>query len=173
MSVSLDDVYVRTCLQILEGTAHQLDKAEDYCTANGLSPETVTEACLAPDMWPFARQVMQVCHHSAGTIAGVRQGVFGPELNPAPNDFASLKSAVRQATEILQAVPSGELDAIASRDMRFEFGPRRMDFTVADFLLSFSLPNFFFHAATAYGILRHLGIEVGKRDFLGQVRLKP
>ena len=172
MTVSLDDAYLKTCLQILGSTALQLDKAEEYCKANGLSPEAVTEARLAPDMWPYAKQVSQAVHHSAGAISGVRAGVVGPDLGPAPSDFASLRSDVTQALEALRAVPAGELESIADRDMRFEFGPRRMDFTVADFLLSFSLPNFFFHATTAYGILRNLGVDVGKRDFLGQIRLK-
>ena len=173
MTVSLDDVFVKTCLQILESTALQLDKAEEYCKAKGLSPEVVAEARLAPDMWSYAKQVTQVVHHSAGAIAGVREGVFGPDLDPAPSDFAAPRSEVARAIDMLRALPAGELDSIADRDMRFEFGPRRMDFTVADFLLSFSLPNFFFHATTAYGILRHLGVDIGKKDYIGQVRLKP
>lgn len=173
MPVSLDDAYVKTCLQILASTALQLEKAEEHCKANGLPDETMTEARLAPDMWPYAKQVSQAVHHSARAIAAVREGVFGPDLDPAPTGFVALKDEVAQGLEALRAVPAGELDAIAGRDMRFEFGPRRMDFTVADFLLSFSLPNFFFHATTAYGVLRHQGVEVGKRDFLGQIRLKP
>lgn len=172
MTVSLDDVYVKTCLQILESTAHLVDKAEEHCKSNGLSPELLTEARLAPDMWPFAKQVFETGHHSARAILGVRAGVFGPELDPAPGDFASLRNEVAGSIEFMRAMPPGELDAIAGRDMRFEFGPRRMDFTVADFLLSFSLPNFYFHATTAYGILRNQGVEIGKRDFIGQVRLK-
>lgn len=172
MTISLDDAYVKTCAQILGSTALQLDKAEEYCKANGLSPEAVLGARLAPDMWPYAKQVSQVVHHSARAIAAVHEGVFGPDLDPPATDFAALRKEVEQGLEALRAVPAGELDAIADRDMRFEFGPRRMDFTVADFLLSFSLPNFFFHATTAYGILRHLGVDVGKRDFMGNVRLK-
>lgn len=172
MAVSLDDAYVKTCLQILEGTTVQLDKAEAYCKAMGLSPDAVIEARLAPDMWPFAKQVSQAVHHSAGAIAGVREGVFSPALDPAPGDFTALKGGVAQALQVLRSLSAGELDAVADRDMRFEVGPRRLDFTVADFLLSFSLPNFFFHATTAYAILRHLGVDLGKRDFLGQIRLK-
>lgn len=173
MTVSLDDAFVKTCLQILESTALQLGKAEEYCMAKGLSPEAVVEARLAPDMWPYAKQVTQIVHHSARAIVAVREGVFGPDLDPAPSDFAALRSEVTRALDMLRAMPAGELDSIADRDMRFEFGPKRMDFTVANFLLSFSLPNFFFHATTAYGILRHLGVDLGKRDYIGQVRVKP
>ncbi|AIT81047.1 DUF1993 domain-containing protein [Novosphingobium pentaromativorans] len=172
MSVSLDDAYVQTCLQILRALAGQLEKAEDHCKTAGVSPETLTEARLAPDMWPFAKQVFEAGHHSARAIEGVRAGLFGPELDPVPSDFPTLREQVAQSIATLEGVAPGELDAIADRDMRFEFKSHRMDFTVADFLLSFSLPNFFFHATTAYDLLRSQGVAIGKRDFLGQARGK-
>jgi uncharacterized protein len=74
--------------------------------------------------------------------------------------------------DIVNAVEPGELDAIAERDMLFKFGDREMPYTVSDFLLSFSLPNFYFHATTAYDILRNQGLKIGKMDFLGRPRLK-
>lgn len=124
-------------------------------------------------MWPFAKQVFEAGHHSAGAIAAVRAGVFSPGLGAAPVDFASLQSEVAGAMAALRAVPDGELDAMAERSTRFEFGSTRMECTVEDFLLSFSLPNFFFHTTTACAILRSQGLKIGKRDFIGQVRLKP
>lgn len=172
MTVSIDDAYVKVCLQILGGTSLQLGKAEEHCNGAGLAQEEITGARLAPDMWPYAKQVTAICHHSAGVIAAVRAGVFAPDLNEAPTDFTSLRGIVAEAIEVLRAVPPGELDLLAERDMRFEFGERRLDFTVANFLLSFSLPNFFFHATTAYDILRSKGVPLDKRDFMGQVRLK-
>jgi len=172
MTVSLDNVFAATCLQALESLDGLVTKAEAYCAAEGLGPEAVTQASLAPDMWGFAKQVGQACHHSAGAIAGVRAGVFHPDPAPAPVDFAPLKDQIAAAIAAVQAVAPGELDALATNDMRFEFRDWRMDFTVENFLLSFSLPNFFFHVTTAYGILRGLGLEVGKRDFLGALRLK-
>lgn len=173
MTVSLDNVFVATCLQALESLGSLVGKAEAHCASQGLEAETVTKASLAPDMWPFAKQVGQACHHSSGAIAGVRAGVFNPDPSPAPSDFASLSAQVADAIAVMRAVSPGELDAIATRDMRFEFRDWRMDFTVENFLLSFSLPNFFFHVTTAYAILRSLGLDVGKRDFLGAVRVKP
>lgn len=172
MTVSLDNVFIATCLQALESLGGLVAKAKAYCETQGLDPETVTQASLAPDMWPFAKQVGQTCHHSAGAIAGVRAGVFNPDPSPAPIDFAALEKQIAAAIATVKAVTPGELDSIATNDMRFEFRDWRMDFTVENFLLSFSLPNFFFHVTTAYAILRSLGLEVGKRDFLGALRLK-
>lgn len=172
MTVSLDNAFVATCLQVLHSLSGLVVRAETHCKEQGLPAEALTEARLAPDMWPFAKQVFEAGHHSARAIAGVRAGVFGPEIEPAPTDFSALRNEVAGAIAALQAVAPGELDAVAGRDMRFEFRTHRMDFTVENFLLSFSLPNFFFHTTTAYAILRSRGLEIGKRDYLGQVRLK-
>lgn len=98
--------------------------------------------------------------------------MFGPDLAPVPQDIGALRQEIADAIAFLRTVTPDEIDAIAGRDMRFEFGDHRMEFTVADFLLSFSVPNFYFHATSAYAILRNQGIAVGKRDFLGAVRLK-
>jgi len=172
MSVSLHSVVVGGYLQTLPQLAVLVEKAEAHCREKGLPDEALAGAKLAADMWDFAKQVFECGHHSARAIEGVRAGVFGPELEPAPRDFASLRSQIEDSLALVQAVAPGELDEIAGRDMRFEFGTIRMDFTVADFLLSFSLPNFYFHATTAYDILRNQGVAIGKRDFLGKPRLK-
>ena len=172
MTVSLDNAFVATCLQTLESLSGLVARAETHCTESNLPAEALTGACLAPDMWPFAKQIFEAGHHSARAVAAVRAGVFSPELAPAPTDFASLHGELADAIAALRAVTPGELDSIAGNDTRFEFGSMRMDFTVEDFLLSFSLPNFFFHTTTAYAILRHQGLEIGKRDFLGKVRIK-
>ncbi|MCJ2178092.1 DUF1993 domain-containing protein [Novosphingobium album (ex Hu et al. 2023)] len=172
MTVSLDSAFVATCLQALESLSGLVTCAEAHCTENNLPAESLTEARLAPDMWPFAKQIFEAGHHSARAVSGVRAGVFGPELAPAPTDFAALHAELAESITALRSITPGELDAIARNDTRFEFGSMRMDFTVEDFLLSFSLPNFFFHTTTAYAILRNLGLEIGKRDFLGKVRLK-
>jgi len=172
MSISLHTAVVQTYQQILPAVAGLLDKAEEHCQAEGLSVETLTEARLAEDMWPFAKQVFECAHHSSRAIEGVRAGVFGPEVQPVPSDLASQRKEIAEAMAIIDAVEPGELDAIAGRDMLFKFGDYEMPYIVSDFLLSFSLPNFYFHATTAYDILRSQGVKVGKMDFLGRPRLK-
>jgi len=172
MSVSLNAAIVDTYMQILPSVAGLIDKAEEHCKAEGLPETALTEARLAEDMWPFAKQIFECGHHSSRAIEGVRKGSFSPEIDPVPSDFPSLRAEIESAIDIVKGVGDGELDSIADRDMKFVFGERSMPFTVADFLLTFSLPNFYFHATTAYDILRNQGLPVGKMDYLGKLRLK-
>jgi hypothetical protein len=172
MPFSLYHASVGAYLQILPSVAGLVAKAEAHCAENGLPADALTGARLADDMWPFAKQVSESVHHSAKAIAGLRAGVFGPELDPAPLDFAELHAMVADARAMLEAVDPAEIDGMEGRDMRFEFGERRMPFTAEDFLLTFSLPNFYFHSSTAYAILRNQGLAVGKMDYLGKLRLK-
>ena len=172
MAFSLYHATIAAYLQILPSIARLIDKAEGHCREQGLADEALTGAALAPDMWPFAKQVSQCAHHSARAIIGVRAGIFGPQIEPAPLDFASLKAEIADARAMLEAVDPAEIEAMIGRDMRFEFGTRRMDFTAEDFLLTFSLPNFYFHAASTYGVMRNQGLPIGKLDFIGKLRLK-
>lgn len=172
MSISLHTATVRAFQQILPSIAGLVDKAEEHCNAEGILPKALNEAQIAPDMWPFAKQVTLCAYHSAGAIAGVRAGVFSPDVAPAPLDFPSLRQDIANAIAELATVEAAELDGLIGRDMRFEFGTRRMDFTVEDFLLTFALPNFYFHATTTYNVLRNQGLPIGKMDFIGAIRLK-
>lgn len=172
MSITLHSASVETYLQTLPAVAGLIDKAEAWCRDNGQPDTALTEASLAPDMWPFAKQIMVVAAHSAGTIRALEGGTFGPDLSPAPTDFASLRTAIADAIAYLRSVDPTEVNARAGHDMDFAFGERRIPFTAETFVLSFSLPNFFFHASTAYAILRAKGLPVGKGDFLGAMRMR-
>lgn len=172
MSISLHAASVETYLQTLPAIAGLIDKAESWCKERGLPDTALTEARLAPDMWPFAKQVMVVAAHSEGTIRALGGGEFGPDLSVAPTDFASLRSAIAEAIAYLRGVDPAEVNARAGHNMDFVFGERRMPFTAETFVLSFSLPNFFFHATTAFAILRNQGLPVGKGDFLGTMRMR-
>jgi hypothetical protein len=123
-------------------------------------------------MLPFGYQVKSAVAHSVGAIAGTRAGSFSPDMTPWPTDFAGLHAAVRGAIAELQAIDRDTFDALAEADTHFVFGQTRMPFTGANFLLSFSQPNFYFHATTAYAILRAQGVKIGKRDFMGMPRMK-
>ena len=173
MAFSLYTAVVPTYLQILESLSAWLDKAEAFCAEKKLAPEQILEARLADDMHPFAYQVKSAAVHSLGAIEGVRRGVFSPDMTKPPESFAALKTRVTAARADLEAVAPGEVDGFVGRDMRFSFGEKHIDFRAEDFLLSFSQPNFYFHAATAYDILRWKGVPVGKRDFLGRMRHLP
>lgn len=177
MSLSLYTTAVGTYLQILPSVAGLLDKAEQHCRANGLADRALTEARLAEDMWSFATQVTACAFHSTGAVEGIRAGVFGANidagpLNDPPREFDPLRKSIESTIVRLKAIQPDEINDMIGRDMRFEFGSTQLDFTVEDFLLTFSLPNFYFHAATAYDILRSQGVAVGKMDYIGQMRLK-
>jgi uncharacterized protein len=170
MTFSVYSAVVPTYLQILGSLSGLLDKAETFCSEKGLAPQQIIEARLAADMHPFAYQVKSAAVHSLGAIEGVRRGVFTPDMTEPPNNFAALKTRIAEARSGLEAVAPGEVDGFVGRDMRFSFGERHVDFKAEDFLLTFSQPNFYFHATTVYDILRWKGVPIGKRDFLGRLR---
>jgi hypothetical protein len=172
MAFSLYAATVPSFRQILEAVSGLLVKAESFCGERGIAPPDLIQARLAEDMLPFAYQVKSTAVHSLGAIEGVRKGVFSPDMNPPPETFAALKTRISETLGALEAIDAAEVDGFVGRDMRFTLGDRHMDFTAESFLLSFSQPNFYFHATTAYDILRWKGISIGKRDFLGKLRLK-
>jgi hypothetical protein len=113
-----------------------------------------------------------VAHHSLGAIEGVRTGLFGPPANLQPLDYRGLQQLLADTRDALQRIEPAEIDALAGRDVIFQIRDRKVPFTAENFLMSFSLPNFHFHATTAYDILRMKGVPIGKRDYLGQLRMK-
>lgn len=172
MTISLYAATVPSYRQTLEAIGGLLVKAEEFRAANSLSEADLVQARLAPDMLPFAYQVKSCAVHSLGAIEGLRRGVFSPNQTPPPETFAALQSRVSETLAALEKIDPVEIDGFVGRDMRFSFGTRHIDFTAENFMLSFSLPNFYFHATTAYDILRWKGVQLGKRDYLGKMRIK-
>ncbi|AKH41104.1 hypothetical protein FHS61_001628 [Altererythrobacter atlanticus] len=168
MTVSLHAAIIPGWLQILGAGKGWLDKAAS-CHMN---EEEVVNACLIEDMLPFKYQIKSMAVHSQGAIEGVRKGVFNPDMSEPPATLAALGEKLDAAIEFLNGVTEDEMEGFVGQDMRFEIGPKRLDFTAEEFLMSFSRPNFYFHATTAYGVLRAKGVTVGKLDYLGQLRLK-
>jgi hypothetical protein len=172
MAFSLYAATVLSYRQILGSVSGLLGTAETFCNERGIAPSEIIQARLAEDMLPFAYQVKATAVHSIGAIEAVRKGVFSPDMSPFPESFAALKARIAEALAALEAIEPSEIDAFVGRDMRFEFGERRINFTAEDFLLSFSQPNFYFHATTSYAILRWKGLPIGKRNFTGQLRVR-
>ena len=173
MTLSLHSALIPSMMQVLGSAAGFVDKAHAWCDEHGHSHQEIVGARLIDDMLPFSYQVKSCWTHSAHAVASAQTGLFTPEMSPPPDSFDGLRDKLAEATTMLSAVEEAELENLAGNDMRFQIGDRlRMDFTVQDFLLSFSQPNFYFHAATAYDILRMKGLALGKRDYLGALRLK-
>ncbi len=173
MTFSLHAATVPSYLQTLGAVLGLLGKAEAFCAEKSIAPEELLQARLAQDMLPFAYQVKSTAVHSLGALEGVRRGLFSPDQTPPPDGFAALRLRITDTIAALQAIDPAEVDGFIGRDMRFAFGSRHVDFTAENFLLSFSQPNFYFHATTSYDILRWKGVPIGKRDFLGALRKKP
>ena len=172
MPFSLYEAVVPSNVQILKAIDALLDKAEAFCKEQGRTEADLIDARLAPDMLPFGYQVKSCAAHSIGGIEGVKAGSFSPDMAPWPTDFASLHKVLQSAVASLTAMDRDAIDALAENDTQFAFGETKLAFTGANFLLSFSQPNFYFHATTAYAILRVQGVKLGKRDFMGMPRIK-
>jgi hypothetical protein len=172
MAISLYQATVPQHLQIVTAARALLDKAEEWTKQQGRSEADFLATTLAPDMWPLAKQFQLIAVHSAGAVKGAIAGVFAPDISEAPRNFAELRARLDEALAELRAIDAAALDAAEDKDLSLEIrGKVLMRFKGADFLLSFAQPNFYFHVTAAYAILRNLGIDVGKRDFMGVPRL--
>ena len=170
VSISFHDASVGSYLQVLEGVAGVLDKGASHASEAGLDLQGVVMTRLRDDMMPLHFQVVSVAHHSWGAMEGLRKGRFSPPSFDLDKDYAGLQALVAEARDGLAGLDEGEVEALADQSMVFELGKNEIPFTNQNFLLSFSLPNFYFHAATTYDILRMLGVPLGKRDFLGPMK---
>ena len=159
--------------QTLDAVAGYLDKARAHFKAKNEIPDDIVEVRLYPDMLPFRFQIRSVVHHSVGALEGVQRGKFEPPEHPAKlPDFQELQDMVAGARTALKKFTPEVVNGLEGAEVIFVLGERKLPFTAVGFLSSFSLPNFYFHAATAYDILRSRGVPVGKRDFLGRLRMK-
>lgn len=170
--ISLYTATVPAFRQIVDAAQGVLIKAAAFAAETGIDPATLVDARLASDMLPLAYQVKSLATHSIGAFDGVRAGVFSPDRSALPADMAAMTALLAETATTLAAIDPAEIDALTGRDMAFVMGEYRMEYLAENFLLSFSLPNFYFHATTAYGILRAQGVTLGKRDYLGRPRIK-
>jgi len=173
MAISLYDVSVGGYLQVLGGVAGVLERGHSHFVDNNIDLAEIVETRLFPDMNPFQFQVQSVVHHSRGAIEGARVGQFAPPPAIPPQDYKSLQKMIEEARAYLEAVTREDVEALEGRDVVFVVGDRKIPFVAESFLMSFSVPNFHFHATTTYDILRMKGAPLGKRDYLGKMRFKP
>ena len=171
MATSLYDMSVASYLQTVAAVAGYLDKSLSFCREKDINTSDIVETRLFADMLPFRFQIVSVAHHSLGAVEGIKRGVFAPPQMGAL-DYPGLQRLISDTVTGLQTLSPTEVNALEGSDMVFKMRDREIPFTAEGFVLSFSLPNFYFHATTAYDILRTKGVPLGKRDFLGQLRLK-
>lgn len=172
MAISLYDISVTSYLQTLDAVASILAKGLAHCQDSGIDPEEIVEARLVPDMLPFRFQIQSVAFHSGDAMNAVLTGALAlPGERPA-YDYAGLQGLIAETAAALRALTPEQVNAREGADMVFTVRDTAMVFTSEGFVMSFSMPNFHFHATTAYDILRLKGVPVGKRDYMGAPRLK-
>lgn len=173
MPLSLHAALIPGWLQILGSVRHLVDKAETHCNAHGLPAAELLDARLIDDMWPLSAQFVNCCTHTLGAIEAVRNGVATIDTSSAPSTFAGIAARIDHALTGLAAVDPAELEQFIGKDVAFSIPDVvHLPFTAERFLLGFSQPNFYFHATTAYAILRMKGVSVGKADYIGALPLK-
>jgi hypothetical protein len=166
MPVSLSAIAIPTFEQTLGALSKILDKAAAHSAARKIDPAVMLQARLAPDMLPFIKQVQIACDF-AKNFAGRCTGE-PPKYADDEKSFDDLKARIAKSLDYVRSVKAADMDAAADKDITFPVGPNSMTLKGTQFLVNFVLPNFYFHASTAYDILRHNGVEIGKRDFLGR-----
>src|SRR6201996_7193178 len=172
MSISLYDLSVPTFLQTVNAVAGVLDRAREHCEKKGQDPDDFVEARLIDDMAPLHFQVEAAWHHAVWGLEAVRTGVFNPPALTGPVPFVDLRGMMNKAEMALEAFSPDEINSCAGRKLDLQIGPRQLAFTSETLILSFSLPNFYFHVVTAYDILRMQGVPIGKRDYEGRLRTR-
>lgn len=167
MALSMYTVSVPVFIQHLNGLNTVLDKAATWAAARKVSENDLLNMRLSPDMFNLARQVRAATDHAAnaaGRLAGKELLKFGND----ENNIAQLKERITRTIEYLKSIEQSEVDGTENKEISITFpGGQTRQFTGQSLLLGNSLPNFYFHATTAYDIIRQCGVEIGKRDFMG------
>ena len=172
MAVSLYELSVPTFLQTVRAVGGFLDRAAVHCVEAGADPDDFVTARLFADMAPFHFQIEAAWHHAVYGLEAARTGVFAPPALVGPVPFAQLRAMIGKAEAALAAFTPEEVNGWEGKHLDLQIGPRRLAFTAETLILSFSLPNFHFHAVTAYDILRAWGVPLGKRDYEGRLRTR-
>jgi hypothetical protein len=171
VAISIYELCVPAYLQTIGGLLGVLDKGREHAQANGTDPDSLLAARIHDDMLPLSFQLVSVVHHSLGALRGVQAGEFTPPPPVPDTDYAGFRQMLVDAQDALQAVTPQELNDLGDSTVVFRLRSGEMQFSGLGFLQSFSLPNFYFHATTAYDILRASGVGLSKLDFLGGLRL--
>lgn len=167
MPMSLYQASVPQFVQTLTALSGMLDKAEAYATEKKIDPANILGMRLHPSMWPLGKQIQASCTTAVGCGARLA-GLPVPAMEDTEKTIPELKARVAKSVEFLKSLTPGQIDGQEARDLVVKMGANEMKFKALNFLQWFSIPNFMFHATTAYNIMRQSGIDLGKRDFLGK-----
>ncbi|MGJ7543825.1 DUF1993 domain-containing protein [Variovorax sp. LT1R16] len=167
MALSLYDLSVPVFLRGLNQLNHLLDKGLAHATATGIDTATLVNARLAPDMYTLAGQVQGAS--DASKLGSARlAGLTAPSFPDIETTYAELQARVAKTIDYLNTIERAQVDGFEDRAVVMKSRGNEVQFTAQRYLLQFALPNFFFHVTTAYDVLRHSGVPIGKMDYLGK-----
>jgi len=167
MAISMYQASAPRFVNILRNLSAILDKAEAHCTAKKIDPSALTTYRFYPDMFPFTRQVQIACDSAKGAVARLA-GVDIPKHEDTEQTFGELKARIAKTIDFIESVSAGKIDGSEEKEVVLQMRSGERRFKGMQYLLGHAYPNFYFHVTTAYNILRHNGVEIGKADFIGK-----
>jgi hypothetical protein len=166
MNISMYQASAPRFTNTLKNLSAILDKAQAHVDAKKLDPAALTSARLFPDMFAFTKQVQVACDTAKGAVARLA-GVDIPKHEDTEQTFADLKARIAKTVDFINSLKPQQIDGSEDKPIVMKRASGDVTYTGMQFLLGHAYPNFYFHATTAYNLLRHNGVEVGKRDFIG------
>ena len=166
MTLSMYQASAPRFANVLKNLSAILDKAQAHVEAKKLDPAALTAYRLYPDMFPLKRQVQVACDSAKGAVARLA-GVEIPKHEDTEQTFAELQARIARTIDFINTIKPAQIDGSEGKEIVLKLGAREVKFTGMQYLLGHATPNFYFHVTTAYNILRHNGVEVAKRDYIG------
>ncbi len=167
MSVSLHVALSSVVHQMLPALSNVLGKAAAHAEARKIDQSVLLNARLYPDMLPLSRQIQIVSDSVKGAAARLA-GVENPSYADTETTFAELQERLAKTLAFFDSIPAEAINNATAKEINFKAGPAELSFHGTHYVLNWVFPNMYFHVATAYDILRHNGVEIGKRDYLGR-----
>jgi len=166
MNISMYQASAPRFVNILKNLSAILDKAQSHVEAKKIEPAALTAYRLFPDMLPMTRQVQIACDTAKGAVARLA-GVDIPKHEDTEQTIPDLKARIAKTIDFIGTFKPAQIDGSEDKNIHIKLGPREVDWNGMQYLLGFALPNFYFHVTAAYAILRHNGVDIGKRDYIG------
>ena len=166
MALSMYQASAPRFANLLKNLSAILDKAQAHVEAKKIDPAALTTCRLFPDMFPLTRQVQVACDAAKGALARLA-GVEVPKHEDTEQTFPELKARIAKTIDFIGTIKPAQIDGSEDKEIMLKLGGKDVKFTGMQYLLGHATPNFYFHVTTVYNILRHNGVEIGKRDFIG------
>jgi uncharacterized protein len=166
MTISMYQASAPRFANTLRNLSAILDKAQAHCEARKIDPLALTQARLFPDMFPLTRQVQIACDTAKGAVARLA-GVEIPKHEDTEQTFPELKARIAKTVDFVLSAKPAQIDGSEAKEIVLKMRAGDVKFNGLQYLMGHAWPNFYFHVTTAYGILRHNGVELGKRDYIG------